>query len=701
MTMFSEGVAAERLRRELLCSVDERLDDGIYSIKQEVIRRILTEGMLTLERNIWFFGDLHCGSATAGVRDRLQELFLPEIADTRLRRGEELRAYWGLWDYGHTAPNWENVLTLGLSGLRERAESKLLKGENNEEQAAFARMVVSHYDAAFTMLRRMAALAKRAQPEDRQMISALESLCHRPPETLYEAMQTMIVFFVLQSVADDNYVRSFGRLDALLHPYYQRDLKAGRLTPEEGRLLTRKFLERLAQFRMAANIPFAICGESLGRDRSNAYTHVLLREFIALSSPDLKIHFLYAKSTPRELVEMAAAAIIAGSNSIVFMNDGLIQPALEGLGIEPEDAREYQVVGCYEPCAREEVCCSCNGILNLGKAVEVAMNGGRDMTTGELIGVEIPDDFQTFGEFYAAFCRQLEFFAEAAMALTRAREAAYPLVSTGGFLSSTLDHCMEKASDAYAGFGAKYENASINANGLATAADSLLAVKKLVFAEKRISFSELSRLMRENWQSDPTLRLWIRNRLDGYGTNNPEADGIAADILKVLSGCICNAPNSKGGVFRLGAFSVDNRYMLGEQTAATPDGRAAGEPLSKNLGANLWADRQGVTAHVLSAAKLQGQLFPNGSVLDLVLHRSAVRGTSGRENFLKLLEVFMARGGFAVHFNVLDPAALRDAQKNPEKYPNLQIRRCGWNVCFHTLSKREQDEFIYASEKQS
>ncbi len=704
MGAFPVEKDAGQLRAEVLQYTSGHIKDSIYAIKQAVIAGILDQAALSIEQDTYFFGHIDCVSASAAVRDRLQEEFSVPLTEANvpaaIRQGEALRAYWGLWDFGHTAPNWQNVLTLGLSGLKARAERSLAAGEKTPEQAAFLELVISHYNAAFSMLRRMADLADTADIQDQQLAPGLRSITERPPETLYEAMQTVIVYFVLQAIVDDNNVRSLGRLDVLLNPFYQTDLESGRLGSAQARQLTRTFLARLAQFRACANLPFAICGEYHGTDRSNAYTRLLLEEFIALSSPDLKLHFLYAGSTPHELVRLAADAIISGSNSIVFMNDALVQSALSGVGIGDEDAAEYAMVGCYEPCAREELCCSCNGMLNLGKAVEAALNGGHDPSTGDLIGAEVPTDFDTFQDFYSAFSQQLAHFAEAAKALTRAREASYPLINTGGFLSSTLDSCMDACADAYAGYGAKYENSSINAIGLATAADSLLAVKKLVFEEKKLSFAQLRQLMRSNWQDDPRLRLWIKNRFRGYGTNNSEADALAGDILRILSGSINNSPNSKGGVFRLGAFSVDNRVFLGTHVGATPDGRAAGEPLSKNLGANLWADHEGVTAHILSAAQLDGHLFPNGSVLDLVLHESAVRGRSGRENFRTMLKVFMELGGFAVHFNVLDPGVLRKAQQDPEKYSNLQIRLCGWNVLFSRLSQQEQNEFIYASERQ-
>ncbi len=678
------------------------MDEGTYAIKRAVVEIILREAELTLSPDDRFLGALDCAGVCGKARELLVKRYEPAALGAlpqTLRNGDRTGGYFGYYDFGHTCPDWQTVLTLGLVGLQKRAQTALTRRNLTERQREFYGLIVSHYDAAFAMLDKMATLADEVGVKDGEMAKGLRDLRSTPPRTLYQAMQTMLVYYTLQAVVDDNNVRAFGRLDELLYPFYQADLDSGRLTKESGAALTRAFLERMAQFRAIANIPFAICGEKDGRDRTNAYSYVLLEEFLALASPDVKIHILYSEKTPADLVKKAIAGIIRGSNSIVFMNDERAKAGLVKLGIEKADAENYAVVGCYEPSARWEVPCSCNGIINLGKALEATLNSGRDMRTGEQIGADAPADFADFAGFYAAFQTQLRFFAESAMAFTNAREGLYPLVNTGGFFSSTLASCMEQGKDAYADYGAKYESSSLNANGLATAVDGVLAVKKLVFDEKRLTFPALCTLMRRSWEGEEGLRLSVKNKLAGYGVNDGFADGLAQDILRTLSSAVNGAKNAKGGVFRLGGFSVDNRFWLGERTAATPDGRRAGEPLSKNLCANLWTDREGVTAHILSASALDSTLFPNGGVLDLVLHESAVRGEAGREIFYNTLRVFMARGGLAVHYNVLSPAALREAQVHPERYPNLQIRLCGWNVLFSTLSKKVQDEFIYAAER--
>ncbi len=705
MKFFSEGTQKSVLKAKVEQYVSAHIGDGVYALKQAVMDMILRESILSADENTAFWGDSELDGIGTAVRYALwqqEESLIMKNVPPKMRNGEPLRAFIGTHDFGHTAPDWQNILHLGLAGLRERAVAALANRRNlTARQQSFYKLTVAHYDAAFAMIEKMARLAEQAQTKDTQMAAGLKMLSLKAPESLYEAMQTMIVYYTLQTFADDNPVRTFGRLDDLLFPFYKADLAAGRLTKESAAALTRAFLNRLSDFRIAANIPFAICGDCFGKDMSNEYSFILLEQFVALASPHIKLHFLYSEKTPEALVKMAIKGIVGGSNSIVFMNDRVVKSGLISIGAKPLDAEYYSVVGCYEPGAKGEMTCSCNGLINLGKAIELSLNCGRDMQTNDLIGIETPSDFADFESYYTAFQEQLLCLAEAAKEMTRLRESRYPYINTGAFLSSTYDSCMEQGQDVYADYGAAYNNSSINANGLATAVDSLFVIKNLVFDEKKLTFPTLCEIMRSNWSGKEALQLYIKNKMPSYGTHHEEADRFAHELLALLSDSINNVPNSKEGVFRLGAFSVDNRFYLGESTAATPDGRASGEPISKNLTANPWGDKEGITAHILSVSALNGDHFPNGSVLDLVLHKSAVRGNSGEENFYKTLKVFMQRGGFAVHYNVLDPAALRDAQAKPDQYPNLQIRRCGWNVLFNTLSRSEQDEFIFMAEKQA
>lgn len=337
--------------------------------------------------------------------------------------------------------------------------------------------------------------------------------------------------------------------------------------------------------------------------------------------------------------------------------------------------------------------CSCNGRISFPKAVEYALSGGVDLLSGQQIGSSCSADYVSFDELVSAVKQQLIFFADQCMHRICLCESLYPIAFSAPFFSGTMQDCVEKGIDAYAG-GAKYNNSSINCFGIATAADALTAVKQLVFKEKRLSLSAFTSVLSSNWENNEKLRLTCQKHMPKYGVGNTDVDALAADLVSTVTKHINGKPNGRGGVFRAGAFSIDWRIEFGGHTAASADGRFEGEPLSKNLCASLGQDTQGVTALIQSATRFDASLIPNGAVLDITLHESAVRGTEGLEVMLGLLSTFMKAGGMAIQMNVLDANTLRKAQIHPEQYTTLQVRLCGWNVLFVNLSKLEQDELI-------
>ena len=310
------------------------------------------------------------------------------------------------------------------------------------------------------------------------------------------------------------------------------------------------------------------------------------------------------------------------------------------------------------------------------------------------MGLKTEQEIQTFADFQAEFERQLVYLCEGAMAATDFYEKAYPQLHGAPIMSATYLSAVENGGDIYCNYAAKYNNSSVNGLGLATATDSLLAIKRLVFEEKKLSLNDINNLLKSDWNGAEVLRLTVRNKYPKYGTADQEADAMASSIVQLLSNTINGKTNVKGGVYRLGMFSIDWRIAFGMHTGASADGRRAGEPLSQNTGASFGADREGATAHILSVTELNARDIPNGSILDLDLHSSAVKGQSGIQLMITTLKTYFARGGYAVHYNVLNAEVLKEAKKDPQKYPNLQVRLCGWNVLFSSLSEQVQNEFI-------
>ena len=548
------------------------------------------------------------------------------------------------------------------------------------------------YNAALRFMKRASdTAALRGKTE---MAASLLRLTNNAPSNLFEALQTSIIYYHLQQFFDGTALRTLGRLDNLYYPYYARGNK------NEAEKLLLDYIKEIDRLKAPANIPFALGGtDENGKCLINELSYVWLDMYEKARTTNTKLHVLYSENTPEDIIRKAFRYIREGNNSIVFMSDGRVIEALEKQGVAHQDAVDYHVVGCYECGGAGELTCSCNARVNIPKALELALNGGRDMLTGKQIGLENDGHFESFDALYREFERQLTHLCKCAMTVTSLYESRYAEIHSAPILSGTYTSALQKGGDLYLDYSAKYNSSSLNAIGLATATDSLAAIRKAVFEDKTLTLGEFTEILKSDWKGQEPFRLLVKNKYPKYGQGDIRTDEIAKRTVDVLSDAVSYKPNVKGGNWRLGLFSINWRWDFGEKTAASADGRRSGETLSQNTSASFGADKEGATAHLISAARIDMSKTPNGAIVDIDLHSSAVRGENGITALVSSLKTYFELGGFAVHYNVLDTDILMDAKKNPEKYPSLQVRLCGWNVLFSTLSEKEKDEFIARSMK--
>lgn len=609
--------------------------------------------------------------------------------ETELCKNTDTLAYGANHDFGHTSAGWESVISLGIFGLRNRIAEYSEKNANPESKDFYSALI-SVYDAALRFMLRVADKASSLGRED--MAKALRALATRSPETLSEALQTSIIYYTLQQFFDGSPLRTLGRPDKLFYPYYIKEDK------NEAAKLIRDYMNEIDNLEADANIPFALGGtDEDGNNFVNELSYLFLDTYGEMATNNTKIHLLVADNTPTDIIEKAFRLIRNGHNSIVFMSDKKIIESLIKQGAEDKDAVNYHVVGCYECGAEGELTCSCNAKVNIAKALELALFDGIDILSGKKIGLSPERELHTFEDVVYEFERQLSHLATSAMRLTDLYEAKYSKIHCAPILSGTYISALEKGGDLYGAYSAKYNNSSVNAVGLATAADSLAAIRKAVFEDKIITLERFKEILRTDYKGEEYLRLLLKNKYPKYGRGDERTDSIARDIVNVLASAISKKPNVKGGGYRLGTFSINWRWAIGAKTAASADGRHSGEVLSQNASASFGQDTEGATMHLLSASRLDTSNTPNGTIVDIDLHSSAVRGENGINALTTSLITFFELGGFAVHYNVLNTDVLNDAKLHPEKYPNLQVRLCGWNVLFSSLSEKEKDEFIARS----
>ena len=705
------GLSREELRAEA-DALEKRLSgEAPLCVKAALFKLTLEKARIHVDAFDWIADHIDFGDALSALRSRqwtdsgLRAVCTPidPLAESGLLTA-------GL-DISHTSPDWARLLTLGLCGLQSAAETRKeqLAAENalTTRRRDFLDGVITVYGAMRTLCRRLSAQAEKEaarQPEDEARLkavsAALAHIADHPPRTLHEAVQLAYIYHECQEFEGEP-VRSMGGFDRLYGRFYENDLAAGRLTRDQAKELIKYFFNKFyARTQDKANGKNFYFGGELpdGESAVNDLSYLALEAYREMRTVNPKLSVRVSDNTPEDFVALATDCIRAGCSGIVFCSDRSIIETMMKFGKTREDARRYVPIGCYEPAAEGlEMNRSVSATVNLPKLVELALNDGFDPMYNRQSGPHTGLEFGGYAAFEEAVFRQADYVLDLAMEQIRKSEACWPRFNPSPVLSGTMAPCLDTARDVSRG-GTKYNNAGIVCGSLGTAVDALIAVKKLVFEEKRLTLSELRGVLKSDWENDPRLRLIALKKLPKWGNGDPEADEIARRLNARLAACVNGQPNTLGGVFQLAQFSIDFTVRFGRSCGATPDGRRRGEMTSKNLAAVTAMDRRGVTAMIESAGRLDQTQFPDGAVLDCILHPSAVRGAEGLKAFVQLIDTYFSLGGLCIQFNVFDAATLRAAQENPEKYASLQVRVCGWNVFFNHLSRAEQDEFIRQAE---
>ena len=668
-------------------------------IKAKTFELILTKAPIAIDKKDIFqdklLGAKIMQKQRADWEKEVQDTYLQEEYKEQSEAWNEFGAYQGISDFGHTSPNSRLLLYVGITGIIERVEKAASREKLTDNQRVFYESCRIVWSAMQVFIVR---LADAIEPYNLKNSRALRNIAAGAPGNIYEAMQLLIVYFFLHEYIAGTRVRTLGRLDVLLYPFYKEDIKSGTFTHEEVKEMLRYFLHKFWTAKVDYDLPFALGGiDADGNEVTNDMSYLIVETYNELNIHSPKIHIRVSDKTPKDFQKMVLRCIRGGNSSFVFVNDDIGIKTLMRVGIEEKDARDYVPIGCYEPAVwGVEVGCTGNGGVNLTKAVELVVTNGIDLRTGKSVGIET-GKIESYEAFVEAVKKQISYMTERAMDYIRKIEGYYKEINPDPILSSMYDHSVEEGVDVYEG-GAKYNNSSLYFYSIASLVDSMAAVKRLVFDGKMLSFEELCQIIKNNWKDQEKLRLIARKLPEKYGNNNELADELAKDISEFIAELNLNHPNGRGGVFKPALFSIDFCFFAGKRTMATPDGRLAGEPLSKNLCASTAMDRNGITALINSVTKMDHSKFPTGSVLDIVLHPSAVSGEDGLEAFYGIIRTYFNRGGFAMHGNVFDASTLKKAQENPEQYTNLQVRVCGWNAYFVNLSKEEQDAFIAQAE---
>jgi len=629
----------------------------------------------------------------------------PKEHETAINNSRAGASYGGL-DFDHTVPDWDVMLELGFSGLLSRlhASYKRIKesGKLTEKQEYFYRGMVIEYEAIIRFIDRLQKYATSLTHEKAAKVAkCLETLRDGAPQSSYDVLQFIYIYFMLSEGIDHYQVRSLGHgLDQTLYPYFTRDIESGRYTKEEIGEYIAYFLMQWQAIDNYWGQPVYIGGQAPdGTTKVNELSYYILDIYDKLNLYNPKIQFKIYSSTPKDIKEKALEMVRHGNNGIVFLNGDMITKCLMARGATYEEAVDSVISGCYEYKIKGRGIGIGVIYYNMLKGVSMVFDNGVDTRTGLEVGLKTGElsEFDTFDKFYKAYLAQTKHMMHAH--LDAVNEMAKTIVDINPSLmfSATIDTCVETLTDAIDGGTENYITGCLT-SGIGTAVDALMAVKELVYDKKVVTLEEMKAALDADWVGYETLRAKALNLECKYGNGNAVADNYAAAILRFVHDSIAGKKNSHGGGYVIDGHSARAFLEHGAKTKATPDGRKAGMETSKNMSPTPGADRKGITALIKSATTLDAVLCTEGFCLDAMLHPSAVQGEDGMIAFLSVLDTYMKNGGQSIQFNIFSPELLRDAQAHPENYRNLQIRVCGWNILWNDMAKVEQDAYILRAE---
>ena len=676
---------------------------------------------------------------------------------------------------GHINVDYAKVINCGLESIIADAQSRinnLSMGKGDYiRRKRFLEAVIESCEAVITYARRYSALALDMASQCTDSVRKAELLriaeaCDRvpakPARSFYEACQAFWFIQQLLQCESSGHSISPGRFDRYMYPLFKQDIDSGKLTYEQAqeyldciwvklndlnKVRDAASAEGFAGYGLFQNLIVGGQDES-GLDTTNELSYMCMEAQLHVRLPQPSLSIRVWNGTPHDLLIKAASVVREGLGVPAFYNDEVIIPSIMSKGLTLEDARDYCIIGCVEPQKGAKT----DGwhdaaFFNMCRPLELVFSNGVDK--GEQIGPRTGEVEQmtTFEEFYEAYKTQelalIEMMVHADNAVDYAHSIRCPLP----FQSCLCDDCMDKGLSLQEG-GAHYNFTGPQGFGIANMTDALIAMRTLVFEEKKVSMAEMKQALADNFgkgiMPKKALELTIEAsklanaqgidvnekfisevykslttastvsdakkaryqeildmiaELPKYGNDIREIDLFAREVCNTYTKPFENFTNNRGGVYQAGLYPVSANVPLGYQTGATPDGRLAYTPIADGVGPASGRDVLGPTATANSVARLDHGIASNGTLFNQKFHPSALSGMEGLEKFVAYLRGYFDQKGMHVQYNVISRETLLDAQKHPENYKNLVVRVAGYSALFTTLSRSLQDDIINRTEQ--
>ncbi len=617
---------------------------------------------------------------------------------------------------GHICPNVKEWLELGPAGVIAKAEKNLVGA--NASQQEFYRCVILVMQGVQKFMQRYADLLEekadsypKYTASMRELAKICQNLQNRPAQSFHEALQSTWFLFVVLHMESNASSFSPGRLDQILYPYYQKDLAEKKMDEDQAlemiECLWLKFNEIVylrnknsakyfAGFPIGFNVAVGGQDEN-GNDASNALSHLLIQaqEDIGLPQPNLSVRLF--EHTDQALLTHAVKCVSKGSGMPQFFNDKAIVSPLMDLGISKKDALNYAIVGCVELTTHgNNLGWSDAAMFNMNKVLELTLNHGKCLLTGKQMGPDLGSlsTYASFSDLEAAYQKMMDYFIEKMIPCCEGVEKAHIDCLPTPFLSAVIDDCMDKGMDVTAG-GAHYNLSGIQMIQVANLADSLAAIKELVYDKKKVDASHLEKALQNNFVGDEVLRQMLLHRVPKYGNDVAWVDELGAKWALYFREQLRKYKNYRNGPYHTGMYTVSAHVPMGQNVGASADGRFAQDPLADGgLSAVYGRDIQGPTAVLKSVSKMDNSCTTNGGLLNMKFLPDFFKTEAGITKFCNFLRAFVDLEVPHIQFNVVSKENLLDAQKHPDQYRSLTVRVAGYTAYFTELAGDLQNEII-------
>lgn len=675
---------------------------------------------------------------------------------------------------GHVTVQYEKVLAVGYEGIIEEAEAELAKCDVGDgdyvKRSHFLEAVIISCKAAITYARRYAELAREEAEKCGNAQRKAELLwiaenCSRVPAKgasgFYEACQSFWFVQQLLQIESSGHSISPGRFDQYMYPYYKKDLDGGKITREFAQELMDCIWVKLNDLNKCRDAASAegFAGYSLfqnliaggqnkdGIDVTNDLSFMCIQASMHVMLPQPSFSIRVWNGSPHEFLIKAAELTRTGIGLPAYYNDEVIIPSLVSRGLTLAEAREYNIIGCVEPQkAGKTEGWHDAAFFNMCRPLELVFSNGADR--GEQISIRTGnvEEMSTFEEFYDAYKKQMNYNISLLVNADNAIDVAHAERCPLPFLSCMVEDCIRRGKSVQEG-GAVYNFTGPQGFGVANMADSLYAIKKLVYEDRKVSMAEYKEALLTNYGkgldpvtiSDLTVQiagqlkeagkpvgeeeiaailkavkaaaetpeiqakgeklLELIEEVPKFGNDIAEVDAFARDVAYTYTRPLESFKNPRGGMYQAGLYPVSANVPLGAQTGATPDGRLARTPVADGVSPSAGKDVHGPTAAANSVSKLDHYIASNGTLFNQKFHPSALSGRKGLENFVALIRSYFDQKGSHMQFNVVSRETLLDAQEHPEQYKHLVVRVAGYSALFTTLSRSLQDDIINRTEQ--